>query len=589
MKKELQQKETSKLKIVYVPISSLRASKYNPRKISKESMTQLKESLKKFELVDPLIVNCTPGRNGIVIGGHMRLKAAVDLGFKEVPVVYINIPDIEKEKELNIRLNKNTGEFDWNLLANFDETFLKDAGFSSEELDEVFGIDENPEIFDLAKELAKLDIKKIEVKKGDIYQLGNHRMRCGDSTIGKDILNLMNGEKASMCFTDMPYFLDYLHGKKKRGKATTGFGYKRDRRYLETESLPPDFMAKWMASVSKVQKEDFSIISFENWKNLPLMWQEMSRHWKIRNLIIWNTPNRVQGFAAKYKFFNKYDIALLGSSGKPEVNLKMEGELLDNEYEAALYATSGKPHFENYEKGKKICPTDFVSFRTADEKNSGQGIIFGTKPVEILIPYIKILTKRNDLIIEPFGGSGSTLIAAEKMKMLSDGKISRVLRGHKASMGKINWPKSKKDMKRDKLKDAVIKALKEMPVIQIACKRAGVSRATYYRWRTEDEDFLQQSNEAANEGREFICDMSESQIIKSIQEGKLPACTLWLKHNSPRYGADTTSRGPISPIVELTPEEEKLFEKALGLSSKKIKQKNYDRENQSRRSAKDTR
>ena len=123
-------------------------------------------------------------------------------------------------------------------------------------------------------------------------------------------------------------------------------------------------------------------------------------------------------------------------------------------------------------------------------------------------------------------------------------------------------------MKKDKLKEDVIKALKEMPVIQVVCKRTGVSRATYYRWRTENKDFLRQSNEAANEGREFICDMSESQIIKSIQEGKLPACALWLKHNSPRYGADITSRTPTSPMVELTPEEEKLLEKALGLSLK---------------------
>ena len=75
-----------------------------------------------------------------------------------------------------------------------------------------------------------------------------------------------------------------------------------------------------------------------------------------------------------------------------------------------------KELWEGYEKGKKICPTDFVEFRASDEKNSGQGIIFGTKPVEILIPYIKFLTKRNDLIVEPFGGSGSTLIAAEKLK-----------------------------------------------------------------------------------------------------------------------------------------------------------------------------
>jgi DNA modification methylase len=76
----------------------------------------------------------------------------------------------------------------------------------------------------------------------------------------------------------------------------------------------------------------------------------------------------------------------------------------------------GKPHWESYEKGKKICPTDFISHIAADKKSSGQEIIFGTKPIELLIPYIKVLTQRDALILEPFGGSGSTLIAATKMK-----------------------------------------------------------------------------------------------------------------------------------------------------------------------------
>ncbi|MDO8600012.1 MAG: DNA methyltransferase [bacterium] len=99
-----------------------------------------------------------------------------------------------------------------------------------------------------------------------------------------------------------------------------------------------------------------------------------------------------------------------------ELNLEPEDDaLFQNEYENALYATSGKPHFEGYEKGKKIQPTDFIDHIAADEKSSGQGIIFGTKPLELLIPYIKVLTKRGQLILEPFGGSGSTLIAATKM------------------------------------------------------------------------------------------------------------------------------------------------------------------------------
>ena len=244
----------------------------------------------------------------------------------------------------------------------------------------------------------------------------NHRLMCGDSTIEADILKLMKGEKADMCFTDPPYLLDYTKGKKKKGKPIEGFGYKRDRKYLETDVLPPDFTEKWMTSIAKVQKPDFSIIIFENPKNLRTIWNELEKHWRYRNTITWRLPNRVQGFAAKYKFFNKTDIALVGTRGKVSLNLEEEDELLQEEYENALFATSGKPHWESYEKGKKICPTDFIDFKAADEKSSGQGIIFGTKPTEILIPYIKVLTKRDDLIIEPFGGSGSTLIAAEKMK-----------------------------------------------------------------------------------------------------------------------------------------------------------------------------
>jgi DNA modification methylase len=168
--------------------------------------------------------------------------------------------------------------------------------------------------------------------------------------------------------------------------------------------------------VKKVAKDDFSIISYECWKNMPLMWAEIAKRWKVRNMIIWHLPNRVQGFSSKYKFFNKYDFAMLGTSDGFELNDEPEkDDLLQNEYEAALFATSGKPHWEPYEKGKKYCPTDFIEFKASDEKSSGQGIIFGTKPIEILIPYIKVLTKRGDLIIEPFLGSGSTLIASEKM------------------------------------------------------------------------------------------------------------------------------------------------------------------------------
>lgn len=404
------------IKIVEVPINELRASEYNPRKHSEDQTGQLKESIRRFGMVDPAICNNAPERKNIIIGGHFRVEVAKELGFQTMPVVYVNIPDIEKERELNVRLNKNTGEFDLDLLAKFDESFLEDIGFDSEELDNIFPTEENTEQFDLKKELEKLNIQEIKVQKGDVYELGDSRLMCGDSTIEAEMLKLMNGIKADMCFTDPPYILDYLKGKtKQKDGVTTGFGAKKNRRYLETDILPDNFTELWMGNISKVAKENFAIIVYENWKNIRTIWNEIEKYWKVKNMIVWHVPNRVQGFSAKSKFFNKHDIAMVGTTDGIKVQNLEEDELLENEYETALYAISGKPHWESYEAGKKICPTDFIDFKSADEKSSGQGVIFGTKPLEILIPYIKVLTKRGDLIVEPFGGSGSTLIAAIKM------------------------------------------------------------------------------------------------------------------------------------------------------------------------------
>lgn len=404
------------LQTQYVHVSKLKPLEYNPRKWDKENIEQLTKSIKRFGLVDPLIVNKSKNRKNVVLGGNFRLKVAKNIGYKEVPVIFIDISDKKKEQELILRLNKNVGEFDIKLLAEYDETFLADIGFDSEELDDIFPDEENPMQFDLKKELSKLNIQNITTQKRDIYELDGSRVMCGDSTIEEDVLKLMGEEKADMVLTDPPYILDYLKGKtKQKDGVTVGFGAKKNRRYLETESLPDDFTEKWMGNIHKIAKDDFSIIVYENWKNIRTIWNEMEKYWKVKNMIVWHLPNRCQGFAAKYKFFNKHDIAMVGATDNFSLNLKEE-KFLENEYEPALYAISGKPHWQSYKKGSKYCPTDFIEYNAADEKSSGQGIVFGTKPIEILSPYLKVLTRRNDLICEPFGGSGSTLIAAIRMK-----------------------------------------------------------------------------------------------------------------------------------------------------------------------------
>lgn len=402
--------------IKQVNIKALNPAPYNPRKWSEAAIAGLTESIKRFGLVDPIIVNGAPERKNVVIGGHFRLKIAKDLGYKEVPVVYVNIPEEARERELNLRLNRNLGEWDYDLLAEFDTTLLEDIGFTSEELDDIFDllVDE-PEQFDLEKELKKLDINEISVQKGDVYQLGDSRLMCGDSTIPEDFSKLMNGQQADMCMTDPPYILDYLRAKR-HGKPTEGFGAKRNRRYLETDVLPDNFTELWMTNVAGHAKPDFSIIVYENWKNLRTIWGEMEKYWKVKNMIVWHLPNRHQGFAAKYKFFSKHDIAMVGGTGTVAYNHDEEPDGLQEEYETALYAIGGKPQWEGYKGGKKYQPTDFIDYMASDEKHSGQGVIFGTKPIEILVPYIKVLTKRDDLVVEPFCGSGSTLIASTKLK-----------------------------------------------------------------------------------------------------------------------------------------------------------------------------
>jgi site-specific DNA-methyltransferase (adenine-specific) len=193
------------IKVEYVDIDELKPSEYNPRKASKKEYEDLRRSIERFGLVDPLIVNSAENRKNVVIGGHFRLKVAKDLGIKQVPVVYVNIPDIEKEQELNLRLNRNTGEWDFDLLANFDENLLKDVGFEGFELDRIL----DWRVTDKEEEEEIPEAKETEIKYGDMFQLGKHRLMCGDATSKEDIERLCGGFKISMVFADPPFDMDF--------------------------------------------------------------------------------------------------------------------------------------------------------------------------------------------------------------------------------------------------------------------------------------------------------------------------------------------------------------------------------------------
>ena len=122
------------MKVTMVNISEINVAEYNPRTIKEKDFKHIKKSLKKFGFVEPIVVNKNKDRFNVIVGGHQRVNVAKELGIKEVPVVYVNL-DEEREKELNIRLNKNMGKFDYDVLANnFDLDDLFDWGFEDWEL-----------------------------------------------------------------------------------------------------------------------------------------------------------------------------------------------------------------------------------------------------------------------------------------------------------------------------------------------------------------------------------------------------------------------------------------------------------------------
>lgn len=136
--------KTEKQNITYVNIEQLEAATYNPRKINQTQLDQLITSIKEFGVVEPIVVNTFKGRENIIVGGHQRVKAMQSLGYKEVPCIFVSLP-IEKEKELNVRLNKNQGEFDLEiLLTEFATENLLEWGFEEIELNIADELDFEP-------------------------------------------------------------------------------------------------------------------------------------------------------------------------------------------------------------------------------------------------------------------------------------------------------------------------------------------------------------------------------------------------------------------------------------------------------------
>ena len=404
------------MKIKDVPIDELNPSEYNPRALTEKEYRDLKESLKRFDFVEPIVVNSAENRRNIVIGGHQRLIAAKEMGYKTIPVNYVKITKLKREQELNLRLNKNLGHFDYDLLANFDEEMLVDVGFSREELDDVFGLKIDEE-FDADKELEKF-IKEgsKRVKSGDLWRLGEHKLFMGDCTDKNSWSKLFGKERFDFMFTDPPYFNIKKFGHKK-------FSYKS----VENKKVPEDYDSWLSIAIGYQQNKGSNVMVFEKWKNIVRLWLSIEKYWKIKNMIIWKAEKRYQSYIGKKTFPSRYDVIVLGDNGDIKLNeeyeeeldryLKEQGQKFLDSYEIMIYGQKGNGYWDKRKKTRWSKITDHITW-SAEQTGEGrvENIIFGKKPIQILVPYIKILSPREGIVAEPFCGSGSTIIACETMK-----------------------------------------------------------------------------------------------------------------------------------------------------------------------------
>jgi len=347
-------------------------AEYNPRKDLKPGDAEyekLKRSITEFGYVEPVIWNKTTGR---VVGGHQRLKVLMDMGITEVECVVVELSE-EKEKALNIALNKISGEWDKDKLAllitdlqgtDFDVSL---TGFDPAEIDDLFkdsvkdGLKDDD--FDVEAELKKPTI----TKSGDVWTLGRHRLVCGDSTKADTFDLLMCGKKANLVVTDPPYNVNYegSAGKIKNDNMANEAFY--------------EFLLAAFTNMENAMADDASIYVFHaDTEGLNFRRAFSDAGFYLSGTCIWKKQSLVLG-RSPYQW--QHEPILFG--------WKKKGKHL-------WYTGRKESTIWEFDKPKK----------NADHPTM--------KPIALIAYPILNSSMSNTLILDAFGGSGSTLIACEQ-------------------------------------------------------------------------------------------------------------------------------------------------------------------------------
>jgi DNA modification methylase len=370
----------------------------NPRTISEKQLEDLKRSLKKFNLVEIPAIDT----DGKIIAGHQRIKVLQVLG-RENEEIDVRVPNrkLTQKEYAQYMLTSNAvgGDWDFEKLKSFDMELLMDIGFSDDDLATIWDgyLETEDDNFDVEKEIK--EIKKPKTKLGDVYQLGVHRLICGDTTDLEIIKKLFGKEKAHMIFSDPIYNIGLSYDSGLGGKQSYG-GKTNDKK---TDAEYKEFLKKSLENATSTSHENCHIFYWCDEAYIGIL-QELYREFEIENkrVCLWikNGQNPTPGIA-----FNKC-------------------------YEPCVYGTKGKPYLSKSDQSlNEVMNKDIgTGNRLIDDildlfdiwlvkRLAGNEYEHPTmKPPTLYEKAIRRCTKPGDIIFDGFGGSGSSLIAGEQLK-----------------------------------------------------------------------------------------------------------------------------------------------------------------------------
>ena len=382
-------------------VSDLKPSDYNPRKMTPEEKKDIENSLDGFGRVVPLIINIG-SRKDTIIGGHQRWKIYSEKKIEDIDVM---VPSrelsFEEEQELNLRLNKNQGSWDYDLLQDMDLDLLLDVGFDDHELQGFFDdVELADDEFDAQKALDEM--VDVRVSSGEIWQLGNHRLLVGDSTDKKSVEQLMDGNKAHLVYCDPPYNigLDYSEGIGKSKKYGGEFSKKDDSK---SDQEYAQFLEDSITTAQSITEVDAHFFYWCDAKYIGTLQNLYAKHnVDFKRVCTWvkNNQNPTPQIA-----FNKIcEPCVYGTIGKPHLNNKFKNahELFNQEL------TSGNQLHDEL--------LEMIDLWIVKRDNAQEYQHPTQKPVSLNEKPFKHCTAPGHNVFSGFGGSGSDLIACEQLQ-----------------------------------------------------------------------------------------------------------------------------------------------------------------------------